>query len=179
MMRAVLRTTRSFACSKWRQVCRDDGGSLAMNQQGQEDFPSAHWAGLAGLAAIAVVLVVNVGVGRISVGNPTFGAELSGAQVATPAIATTTDASIFAAWNILLPQEPPKPKVTLSRDQVWEVQAWLKAFNLDPGPIDGIAGPRTFTAVKKFESAHQRPETGDVSYTLLGALRHESGQPLR
>jgi peptidoglycan hydrolase-like protein with peptidoglycan-binding domain len=76
-------------------------------------------------------------------------------------------------------KEEPKPKVSLSRDEIWEVQAWLKAFKLQPGPIDGIPGPSTIAAVKKFEAAHQRPETGNINYVLLGALRVESGLPLR
>src|SRR5579864_8445682 len=33
------------------------------------------------------------------------------------------------------------PRVLLSRGEVGEVQAWLRAFGVDPGPIDGIPGP--------------------------------------
>ncbi len=108
-----------------------------------------------------------------------FSTQLSSHQILTPSIIETAETSVIDSMGILPREEEPKPKVSLSRDQVWEVQAWLKAFKLDPGPIDGFPGPRTFAAVKMFESAHQRPETGNINHVLLGALRLESGQPLR
>jgi len=150
-----------------------------MKLEEQASFGRARAASLAGLAAITIVLVINVGIGKISFRNPTFGAQLSKPQVVSPAINQVVEASPGDSNAGLFRSAEPKPKITLSRDQIWEVQAWLKAFNLDPGPIDGIPGPRTFTAVKKYESSHQRPETGNLDYALLGALRLETGLPLR
>ena len=147
----------------------------------------AHSVALAGLGAIALVLVINVGSGKVPARNPVSAFQLPGPQLLTPSPIDTAEASV----NDLEPrlprderskqpsEEESKPKVNLSRDQIWEVQAWLKAFALDPGPIDGIPGPKTFAAVRKFESAHRRPETGNINYVLLGALRLESGLPLR
>jgi hypothetical protein len=135
---------------------------------------------LAGLGAIALVLVINVGAGKIPV-------QLPNPLLLTPSTINTAEIPVIDS-EAKLPrdevskqpsEEEAKPKVNLSRDHIWEVQAWLKAFSLDPGPIDGIPGPKTFAAVKKFESAHQRPETGNINYVLLGALRLESGLPLR
>jgi len=66
---------------------------------------------------------------------------------------------------------PPKkealPRVTLTRDEVGEVQAWLRAFDIHPGPVDGIAGPRTFAAAKAFASARQLPEIGSLDRSFL------------
>jgi len=146
----------------------------------------AHSVALAGLGAIALVLVINVGAGKVSVRNPVSAYQLPSAQLLTPSI-NTAETPVSDSGAILPKDErskqpsegESKPKVNLSRDQIWEVQAWLKAFALDPGPIDGIPGPKTFAAVKKFESAHQRLETGNINYVLLGALRLESGLPLR
>ena len=146
----------------------------------------AHSVALAGLAAIALVLVINVGAGKVPVRTPASADRLPSAQLPTPSI-NTAETRVSDPAAIPSSDERPKqpsegeskPKVNLSRDQIWEVQAWLKAFALDPGPIDGIPGPKTFAAVKKFEAAHQRLETGNINHVLLGALRLESGLPLR
>jgi peptidoglycan hydrolase-like protein with peptidoglycan-binding domain len=154
-----------------------------MTMEEQKRLPLTHIAALGGLAAITVALIINVGVGKLHIAKPTYGAELvAPALAARSPISTEPLATINVDSNAGQPADKvveAKPKVMLSRDQVWEVQAWLKAFKLDPGPIDGIAGPRTYAAVKQFEAAHQRPETGNLDYGLLGALRTESGQPLR
>jgi peptidoglycan hydrolase-like protein with peptidoglycan-binding domain len=41
----------------------------------------------------------------------------------------------------------------MSRDRVREVQQALKASGHDPGPIDGILGPRTKAALRSYASA--------------------------
>ena len=145
----------------------------------------AHSVALAGLGAIALVLVMNVGAGKVPARNPVSAYQPPSAQLLTPSI-NTAETRVGDSGAMLKDERSKqpgegesKPKVNLSRDQIWEVQAWLKAFALDPGPIDGIPGPKTFAAVKKFESAHQRLETGNINYLLLGALRLESGLPLR
>jgi hypothetical protein len=161
-----------------------------MTMEGQTRFVKAHSAGLAGLCAIAIALVVNVGIGKLSFKNPALRTSTAAAQNVASANIKAVPISVPEMNSVSTREaEPevlsaaaetkPKPKVTLSRDQVWEVQAWLKAFKLDPGPVDGIPGPRTITAVKAFESSHQREETGNVDHALLGALRFESGQPIR
>lgn len=64
----------------------------------------------------------------------------------------------------------------LTLDEVREVQTWLKAFGLDPGPIDGLAGPLTTAAIKRYESARQRSPTGTLDRRLLELLRHDGGK---
>ena len=44
----------------------------------------------------------------------------------------------------------------------------------DPGPIDGLYGPRTKAAVERFEQARGLPVTGTVSTGLIDRLRLEA-----
>jgi peptidoglycan hydrolase-like protein with peptidoglycan-binding domain len=52
----------------------------------------------------------------------------------------------------------------------------LKALAFDPGPIDGFSGPLTFAAIKKYEAANQRSQTGNLDRALLEALRRETNK---
>ena len=56
------------------------------------------------------------------------------------------------------------------------MQAWLKAFGFDPGPIDGSPGSRTKAAVKRYQAARQTEETGLLDRSLLRKVRKDAGQ---
>ena len=58
---------------------------------------------------------------------------------------------------------------------VKEIQSRLSAQGFDPGPIDGIFGPRTDTAVRRFQAARGLVEDGIVGPQTLIAL-DERGQ---
>jgi peptidoglycan hydrolase-like protein with peptidoglycan-binding domain len=45
-------------------------------------------------------------------------------------------------------------------DQVKNVQQALQDKGLDPGPIDGIIGPKTMAALRAFQKDQKLPETG-------------------
>jgi hypothetical protein len=148
-------------------------GETAINTIG-----GARAVSLVGIGAIALVLIVNSVGGKIQPRASIFEAQPSSHQiVSSAAVETLQVASVDPIAES--PREEPRPKVTLSRDQVGEVQAWLKAYAIHPGPVDGIAGPRTISATKTFQSAHQLPQTGNIDYALLDALRRASGLPLR
>lgn len=69
-------------------------------------------------------------------------------------------------------EKAPKQKETGSRAQVKAVQEALKEKGQDPGPIDGIMGPRTKAALKDFQRSEDLPETGRLdaeTMTKLGA----------
>jgi len=72
---------------------------------------------------------------------------------------------------------PPVPPATTSRrlgnDEVREIQAKLEALGHDPGPVDGIFGPQTVAAVKRYELAVGREPTGAIDLRLLDRLRQE------
>jgi hypothetical protein len=79
----------------------------------------------------------------------------------------------------LIPPLPEKKTadraVVLTNDEVREMQAWLKAFGFDPGPIDGYPGARTAAAVKRYQSARRAEETGLLDRSLLRKVRREAG----
>ena len=67
----------------------------------------------------------------------------------------------------------------LTSDEIMETQAWLKAFGFDPGPLDGVPGPKTTDAVKRYRTARQMEETGALDRSVLQQVRQQSGQPSR
>ena len=62
-----------------------------------------------------------------------------------------------------------------SRSGVIALQQVLRLLGHDPGPIDGIYGPATSAAVRRFQEKTSLPETGDLSTEtidrLIAALR--------
>jgi peptidoglycan hydrolase-like protein with peptidoglycan-binding domain len=58
----------------------------------------------------------------------------------------------------------------LDRDNVRQVQDALEAKGLDPGPIDGIAGPRTKAAIRKFQNRFGMKASGEIDNQTLFAL---------
>jgi Putative peptidoglycan binding domain len=67
----------------------------------------------------------------------------------------------------------------LTSDEVLEMQAWLKAFGFDPGPLDGLPGPQTIAAVKRYRAARQMEETEALDRSVLQQVRQQVGQSSR
>jgi len=65
--------------------------------------------------------------------------------------------------------DAPRPAriVHLDRAGVKRLQAGLARLGFKPGPVDGILGPRTIAAVKRYQSAHDMPARGKISPHLL------------
>jgi hypothetical protein len=55
-------------------------------------------------------------------------------------------------------------------ERVRSVQEALKAKGYDPGPIDGVFGPKTQTALKEFQKAESLPESGHQDAQTLAKL---------
>lgn len=53
-------------------------------------------------------------------------------------------------------------KMSTGNEQTRKVQEALKAKGNDPGPIDGIMGPKTRAAIKAFQEANGMKGTGQV-----------------
>ncbi len=53
---------------------------------------------------------------------------------------------------------------------VRRIQSGLASLGYDPGPADGIPGPRTRTAIRAFQDRQGLPVTGEVSASLDAAL---------
>ena len=66
--------------------------------------------------------------------------------------------------------ESDKSAVILDRAGARQLQARLTELGFEPGPIDGIVGPRTIAAVKRFQREHHLAPTGTISPRLLNRL---------
>jgi len=58
----------------------------------------------------------------------------------------------------------------LGRNNVRQVQDALEAKGFDPGPIDGIAGPRTKAAIRTFQDRFGMKASGEIDNQTLFAL---------
>jgi len=66
-------------------------------------------------------------------------------------------------------ERTPAPRVRDER--VIEIQRELAALGFDPGPADGVLGPRTRSAIGALEARVGLPVTGEVSDELVSLLR--------
>jgi peptidoglycan hydrolase-like protein with peptidoglycan-binding domain len=83
------------------------------------------------------------------------------------------------AAEVITAAEPVEATPSLIR----EMQFMLMRLGLDPGPIDGIVGPQTTRALRKFEEQFGLPvealaNGGRVSVTLLSRLRDEASRAI-
>ena len=68
----------------------------------------------------------------------------------------------------MAPNEAP-----LRRDEAREVQARLRSFGFNPGPVDGDPGAMTEGAIRRYQQNRRQPQTGKVDRELLEQLRHD------
>jgi peptidoglycan hydrolase-like protein with peptidoglycan-binding domain len=96
-------------------------------------------------------------------------------EVITPC---ALDAGIWSARPSTAPAVQPASKDKagpLAWDEARELQSRLKAAGFDPGPIDGIVGPRTTEAARRYGEARTL-RASDPSRDLLVRLRGEPTQ---
>jgi hypothetical protein len=60
---------------------------------------------------------------------------------------------------------------TLTNALVGLVQRHLSDLGHEPGPIDGLIGPRTSDAIRRFQRDQGDPATGFVTFALLERIR--------
>jgi lipid-binding SYLF domain-containing protein len=65
-------------------------------------------------------------------------------------------------------------KQTQSKDQVRQVQTALKSRGFDPGPTDGVMGPKTMMALRTFQSSQALTASGMIDDATLTALQIKS-----
>lgn len=58
----------------------------------------------------------------------------------------------------------------MSMDKVKEVQAALKSKGMDPGPEDGMMGPKTQAALREFQKSNNLQATGRIDEKTASAL---------
>jgi peptidoglycan hydrolase-like protein with peptidoglycan-binding domain len=68
---------------------------------------------------------------------------------------------------------------TLNPDKIRQVQQALQNKGSDPGPIDGIFGPKTKEAVRNFQDRYGMKADGEIDNQTLYALGKPelAGQP--
>lgn len=65
---------------------------------------------------------------------------------------------------------PPEDTPRLARDEVIALQERLETRGFNPGPVDGIPGPRTRKAIRRFQQAHGMIADGFASREVLAKL---------
>jgi hypothetical protein len=71
------------------------------------------------------------------------------------------------------PVEPAPNLTPLRRDEAREVQARLRSFGFNPGPVDGVPGAMTEGAAMHYQQNRGQPQTGKVDRELLEQLRQD------
>jgi peptidoglycan hydrolase-like protein with peptidoglycan-binding domain len=100
---------------------------------------------------------------------------VKGLVIATIAGASLAAIAVFPATA----QQPAAPDITkvdtaaaptLNPDKIRVIQQALQSKGIDPGPIDGIIGPRTREAVRTFQDRYGMNPTGEIDNQTLFAL---------
>ena len=80
---------------------------------------------------------------------------------------------------VCTPPAPPASSVAIDETTVLitEVQTLLNKKGYDSGPIDGVAGPKTRAAIRKFEKTNNLPVDGLVDDALFVVLKQNDETP--
>jgi hypothetical protein len=103
-----------------------------------------------------------------------------------PWITTTAMQAAVPAVALELPLEPltksppsapttPLDNNRLDASEMLELQRRLAGIGVDPGPLDGIPGPRTIAAVQRYEELKGWPQTGKMDRRILKLLEKDPG----
>jgi len=67
--------------------------------------------------------------------------------------------------------QQPAPAVNVEGMTVFEMQERLNELGYKLGTVDGVSGPRTVEALKKFQSDNKLPPTGTIDPETIRKLR--------
>ena len=67
-------------------------------------------------------------------------------------------------------QEAQSEQIQLPAEIIKKVQSALKEKGFDPGPVDGLMGPKTEQALKQFQQANKLQVTGKPDQATMKAL---------
>lgn len=130
------------------------------------DGPAPEKRGVPWLLVLSVGAIVTVGLWAM----PSSEREKTAPAPSSPTVAQASPSQPVAPSQ-------PEPSRPLTLDEIKEVQGLLKALGFDPGGVDGIVGPMTIAAVKKYEPTRGWPASGDVDVRLLYSLRASKSTP--
>lgn len=84
----------------------------------------------------------------------------------------------LAADSQPAPVEAMPGESPLQSNDVREIQAKLRSFGFNPGPVDGTAGRLTEVAVTRYQQARGQAQTGAIDRRLLEQLRQDPAPPV-
>ena len=90
-----------------------------------------------------------------------------------PAAQALPVATASAVSNLPVPATGTPDQAELSYSEVLELQTRLESLGMKPGLLDGIPGPRTAAAIRRYEESRGQPQTGNLDRELLKRLRQE------
>lgn len=86
---------------------------------------------------------------------------------------TAADREVTQESNEPNTEEPIVETVLVQdKDSIREIQETLYNLNYEPGPVDGVTGAKTRSAVRAFETDKGLDETGQLTTALLQKLRN-------
>ena len=169
--------------------------TLQRRQAPTEGVPQFHARPFHSIATVVVALMLGYVLGRgtswqqgtVAAANAEEASEPSPApEGMAPSIwASQINAVQEASWapspveEVTILTFAPSPLSEfqpLSADEVREAQAWLNAFGFYSGPLDGLAGPQTMAAVRRYRIARKMEEMGGLDRSVLKQVRQQSGQ---
>jgi len=65
----------------------------------------------------------------------------------------------------------------LTRAQIAELQTALSERGYDPGPHDGVVGPKVRAAIRTYQADAGLPSTGEATASLLAHIQSDTGSP--
>jgi hypothetical protein len=92
-------------------------------------------------------------------------------MTATPVLLPSPAAPV--STNLPVPATERPGQGELNTSEVWELQARLEFLGMQSGSPDGIPGPRTVAAIRRYEQSRGRAQTGKLDRELLERLRLE------
>jgi peptidoglycan hydrolase-like protein with peptidoglycan-binding domain len=92
---------------------------------------------------------------------------------APPPAPVIADAAAPVVANVPAPAIGRLGQDGLNTSEIWEVQDRLEFLGMQPGSPDGIAGYRTFNAIRRYEESRGQAKTGKLDRKLLEQLRGE------
>jgi CheY-like chemotaxis protein len=91
----------------------------------------------------------------------------------TPAVLPAAAQAAAAADSQPALFEPAPNQTPLRRDEAREVQARLRSFGFNPGPVDGAPGALTEDAIRRYQQNRGQSQSGKVDRELLEQLRQD------
>jgi type II secretory pathway predicted ATPase ExeA len=112
--------------------------------------------------------------------DPVLHAPAPAAALPEVVAKTTGVANVDPATNSTAPDrtlaavEPRRPPPLVELNNVALAQSRLNALGYRAGSVDGVVGPRTRAAIRRFQAKAGLPVDGKISEPLIAALRRQS-----